>query len=394
MTRIAASPRTPSRRGSTRRTAATGVQAELQRALATLQAGSTQARGATPTVAGPVMGVGQVPNPSYLAYQNATGGLRGTGGMSGWGTDSSWKGNPYNPTTQGAVSLGYPSTPSAGSAGGAGGVTGAGGGTGNPFFDAATRAEEEARRANEERYINLLTAGQERQQGVMDLIGQQGQSQTTEINRLFDNRLGAVQQDLVSRGLAADPSLVLATDRERRRALLELEDRLLGQRIGAQERLSGDVLRTMENRTDQYPDVGPLMQMAQQYNQAGQSSQALPGTMLGGPPINAMTGQPNAPGNPLGFQGAGFPQAGGTRQQQPSMTPVNYLANLQAMQGIQRLMGGGQQPAAAAGGQVRMPQATPFVRTTAIAPGTTPWWQNVTGGDPWAGVDPNQPNWG
>ena len=372
MTRIAASPRTPSRRGTTRRTAATGVEAELQRALATLGAGSARTRAAAPAQpTGPVMGVGQVPNPAYLAYENATGGLRGTGGMSGWGKDASWRGNPYPETTQGAVSLGYPSAVTPSGAGGGGG----GGATGNPFLDAANRAEEAARVANEERYVNMLTEGRNRQEGIMGLIGQQGQSQTAEINRLFNNRLGTIQQDLVSRGLAADPSLVMASDRERQRALLELQDRLLTQRIGTQERLSGDVLGLMERRNDAYPDIGPLLQMAQQYNQAGQSSQALPGTMLGGAPINAMTGQPNAPGNPLGFQGPGFATAQPTAQRQQSMTPVQYLANLQAMQGIQRLMSPAAQAVPAAARP--MPAANPFVRTTAIQPGTTPWEGNL-----------------
>jgi len=350
MTRIAASPRTPSRRGTTRRTAATGVQAELQRALATLGAGSARTRAAAPAQpTGPVMGVGQVPNPAYLAYENATGGLRGTGGMSGWGKDASWRGNPYPETTQGAVSLGYPSAVTPSGAGGGGG----GGATGNPFLDAANRAEEAARVANEERYVNMLTEGRNRQEGIMGLIGQQGQSQTAEINRLFNNRLGTIQQDLVSRGLAADPSLVMASDRERQRALLELQDRLLTQRIGTQERLSGDVLGLMERRNDAYPDIGPLLQMAQQYNQAGQSSQALAGTMLGGAPINAMTGRTNAPGNPLGFA-------------------------LPGMGGAWPMAGGGAPAAPAGAAPARpMPAANPFVRTTAIQPGTTPWEGNL-----------------
>lgn len=196
--------------------------------------------------------------------------------------------------------------------GGAGGAGGGGMGVPQDY----QRAYEEAKAANEERYKNILTGYQDRsnqyQEGAaglrddvlggydaryqrnMNAIQNLGQQEATDIQRRYGELKSANKQDMVNRGLTGTtimPTMDQGIAREQEGALSRLNERLISQRIGldsqlsgdaisAQERLGqsiltgaagvqGDTLGFAERRTDAYPDMNQLIQLAAMYGAAG-----------------------------------------------------------------------------------------------------------------------------
>ncbi len=198
-----------------------------------------------------------------------------------------------------------------------GGMGGAGGG-GMGVPQDYQRAYEEAKAANEERYQNILTGYQDRsnqyQEGAaglrddvlggydaryqrnMNALQGQGQQEAIDIQRRYGELGAANQQDMVNRGLTGTtimPTMRQGIAREQEGALSRLNERLINQRIGMDSQLSGDALSAQERlgqsiltgaagvqgdtlgfaerRTDAYPDMNQLIQLAQMYGAGGGS---------------------------------------------------------------------------------------------------------------------------
>ena len=178
------------------------------------------------------------------------------------------------------------------------------------------RAYEEAKAANEERYKNILTGYQDRsnqyQEGAaglrddvlggydaryqrnMNALQGQGQQEAIDIQRRYGELGAANQQDMVNRGLTGTtimPTMRQGIAREQEGALSRLNERLINQRLGLDSQLSGDALSAQERlgqsilqgaagvqgdklgfaerRTDAYPDMNQLINLAAMYGAAG-----------------------------------------------------------------------------------------------------------------------------
>ena len=201
--------------------------------------------------------------------------------------------------------------------GGAMGAMGGGaGGGGMGVPQDYQRAYEEAKAANEERYKNILTGYQDRsnqyQEGAaglrddvlggydaryqrnMNALQGQGQQEAIDIQRRYGELGAANQQDMVNRGLTGTtimPTMRQGIAREQEGALSRLNERLINQRIGMDSQLSGDALSAQERigqsilagaagvqgdtlgfaerRTDAYPDMNQLINLAAMYGAAG-----------------------------------------------------------------------------------------------------------------------------
>lgn len=271
----------------------------------------------------------------------------GRGGWpSGPGPSATTRQVPRTPLTRGGQVVGYlnpggtreylPGTAQATPQESAAGLPG-GGFPGGPAglrsqYDAS---DQEAKMANLQRYANLLERGQGRYDTAMGMIGGMGKSEQAAINEQYDAQLGTINQDLIGRGLSntsIKQTMAMGNLKERQRAQVELQDRLLSQRLGAHTGLSGDIMGVMERRTDAYPDQGAMQQLAQQYGQA--------------------TGQGGG-GGPQGpyIAGIRYANQGGYGQQGygQQMTPQRYLKNMRAMTEIRKLQGAGGPPATAGG---------------------------------------------
>ena len=139
------------------------------------------------------------------------------------------------------------------------------------FLNLQNQGYDEARQANESRYLDILSGRVANRDTILGDVNAYGESGRADINRAYKDRLydsGVNYKnnmtDLANRGLNGttermkfggqyDKSKTDALDSQQR-SLLALNDSLLSQRIGANERLSGGVFDFMERRTDDYPD--------------------------------------------------------------------------------------------------------------------------------------------
>lgn len=155
----------------------------------------------------------------------------------------------------------------------------------------ADAAFNSARKANEDRYNEILSMLQDRYNrltGQVDSIGAQGEADI----RANMAKVGAQQQArLTSRGLANTtvPSTVATgTARETEAAVGNYRDALTRYKIGLDQQLSGDVAGFMERRTDSYPDTSSLVQDARIRASAGGGAS----TGGGGQPYQSRFSQP------------------------------------------------------------------------------------------------------
>ncbi len=151
----------------------------------------------------------------------------------------------------------------------AGGQFGGGGGN---LANAFQSAQDEARAANESRYNDILTGEQARYERNMNRLAGMGAQEKADINERYDNEGSRINQDLVSRGLrnsTVAENMAMGNNRERTADLGRADERLRREQLTADAGLSADVLSFMERRTDSYPDVGLLAQLAQGLGTAG-----------------------------------------------------------------------------------------------------------------------------
>jgi len=127
------------------------------------------------------------------------------------------------------------------------------------------RAYDEARRANEDRYQQMIGIYNQRLNAGQGMFGQA----SSEVNRAFTQRSSAAQQGLVSAGLANTtvlPSVLAGIDRARGEAMAGVAQRA----AAYQASLQGDLAQAIERRTDEYPSMQMLLQLAQGLGSAGQ----------------------------------------------------------------------------------------------------------------------------
>ena len=128
----------------------------------------------------------------------------------------------------------------------------------------------------------------------MNALQGQGQQEAIDIQRRYGELGAANQQDMVNRGLTGTtimPTMRQGIAREQEGALSRLNERLINQRIGMDSQLSGDALSAQERlgqsilqgtagvqgdtlgfaerRTDAYPDMNQLINLAAMYGAAG-----------------------------------------------------------------------------------------------------------------------------
>lgn len=204
------------------------------------------------------------------------------------------------------------------------------------IFKQIEEAQEEANRANERRYRQILSTigGLERQVGgrytaAAGELAKLGEAGRTRIGTQATKAVAATEQDLITRGLGTSTVRMTAqrgimSDAER--ATQELEEGLAAQRAGLLERRAGAEMQiggmrtgVMERRADVGPDIGmfaSLLQAAAASERAqGQEAkrvsrvmgaQALAGRTVFGQPFKYGAG---AAGGGIGAQAGGM--AGG-----------------------------------------------------------------------------------
>gem|GEM_PF-4722150 len=136
---------------------------------------------------------------------------------------------------------------------------------GNQLWNQYQDAYNQGVETNEQRYEDILGGYRDRYGQSMDMVNQMGTSQRAEIDRVYGGRAASEQQRLVDMGLGTSSistTNAMGVDRERLRANQELEDSLLSQRLGVHSGQSGDTLGFMERRTDSYPDLNQLIDLA------------------------------------------------------------------------------------------------------------------------------------
>lgn len=116
---------------------------------------------------------------------------------------------------------------------------------------------EEARQANETRYLDILQLDKDSRSRVMNDLLSLGDSLRNDTNRKYDNKRNDLLSDLADRGLSGSTRRIpteLAVARERGDELRRIEDMLRENRAQAEERYNDKITGVMERREDPYPE--------------------------------------------------------------------------------------------------------------------------------------------
>lgn len=116
----------------------------------------------------------------------------------------------------------------------------------------------EARQANESRYLDILDLLGGARTRSLDALKQFGQSLINDTNKTYTDKRNSLISDLADRGLAASTQRIpveLATQRERDAALNRIQDMLIQDRLKADESYTDKATGVMERRSDPYPDT-------------------------------------------------------------------------------------------------------------------------------------------
>jgi hypothetical protein len=196
-----------------------------------------------------------------------------------------------------------------------GGGSGGGGGGVNPqlaqqLFGSYQNAYNEGRAANETRYNDLIGYLNQRYTRNMERSEGLGAADGERIDRDYQ-RLGAdTDQDLISRGLRNSTVRTGAqrgVEEDRQYAHRQLGESLRREQIGIDLDSSKDVLDAMERRTDSYPSMDQMAQLALQLGQGGYGAGGGGGGVGGGG--GSLTGlPPGALGPSNTTQGPGYTQ--------------------------------------------------------------------------------------
>ena len=128
-----------------------------------------------------------------------------------------------------------------------------------------SRAHNEGLLANQQRYEDILGGYRDRYGQAMNQLQGLGSVEADRINRRYDSLSGATQQSLVDRGLyntTIAPGMLRGVERDRAEAHSALQEQIRRENLGYHTQLSGDTLGFMERRTDTYPNLDQIAQLA------------------------------------------------------------------------------------------------------------------------------------
>lgn len=150
----------------------------------------------------------------------------------------------------------------------------------------------EARKANEDRYLDILEGRTGTRNRVLGDVNAFGDSLLDDVENTRKRREGQTTADLSRLGFLGSPSMKQAArvqnDKAYREDLTRAKDSLLSQRIGADERLSNQISDFMERRTDSYPNTSPINSLAGTLGQLGVGN-----SLAGGRPLGGVSGGTN-----------------------------------------------------------------------------------------------------
>lgn len=125
------------------------------------------------------------------------------------------------------------------------------------LVDQANGGFDEARQANESRYLDILELfGDNRQRALADLKGF-GDQLVADTTRDYDNKRDDLITDLANRGLAGSTARIpveMKAKREKDAALNRIKDMLTENRLATDERFTDKAAGVMERRDDPYPE--------------------------------------------------------------------------------------------------------------------------------------------
>jgi hypothetical protein len=143
----------------------------------------------------------------------------------------------------------------------------------NPLDDLlsqARAAQLEGKKANEERYADILKGYQDREKAGLDLLRGAGTQEEKDIRTQYGSLANSTMQNLAARGMLGTtiaPTMEAGIKRQETDAIARLRERLNQQLYGATTGLSGDILGFKERRTDTYPSLSEISNLAMQYGQ-------------------------------------------------------------------------------------------------------------------------------
>ena len=173
------------------------------------------------------------------------------------------------------------------------GSSGAGGANSDwaELIDEYQKAYEEAKKANEERYQDILKGYEDRYSRAMEYIESRNLQGQEDIASRWEAEAAKGQQDLTDRGFAGTtvlPTMRMGYEREKEAELRRLENDILQQKLGTDAPLSGDILAFKERREDEYP--GPPEKYWELLKQSGQYGGMPSYSSGGGYGVNLMRG--------------------------------------------------------------------------------------------------------
>jgi hypothetical protein len=216
-----------------------------------------------------------------------------------------------------------------GATGGASGGTAGGAGATNPtqdllgnLFNNYQSQMDAANAANEARYGQGLEELQSLRSRSQNDINRLGSQQAQDIRKDANRTNAAALQNATARGLGNStmPAIMQrGVQRDKTDALNRLGDSVAGQRLNADNQLTGNITNWIYNKNDNAPDFGQLIDLAKLYGESGygqpQQQQGVPQL----PPLDLSGLQGLL--NGLGGIGQQLPQlmtgAQGQQQQQP-----------------------------------------------------------------------------
>lgn len=131
-------------------------------------------------------------------------------------------------------------------------------------FAVFAKSAEESRRANLERYEDILNRYRGMRKDIMGEMEGYGASEEADIERRFKEQAAKMGQGLVSSGLygtTVRPTMEAGIEREKGSALAQLRDRLKMMKAGLQQGLTQQELGFMERREDVGPSSDLIAQL-------------------------------------------------------------------------------------------------------------------------------------
>jgi len=125
-------------------------------------------------------------------------------------------------------------------------------------------AYDQARRANEARYQQILQGYGARRQEAETLLADLGQRERADLQeRHFESSAALAQQGLAWQGSTIEPTMQMGLDREQNAQLQRYDEGQARMRLETLGGIDQQRLAFMERRTDAYPDQGQFIQLAQ-----------------------------------------------------------------------------------------------------------------------------------